>query len=172
MRKHFLYVCQSLDRAKIEKYFHKTNRHSMGIAKIRRTQYTAIKFSQRKLRQAPFRNRLSMRRSRGSRSNPIHPLRQPIGRMRMMHAAGFVFTLPMSTPPKPISYGAKKIKTRRKNPTSCSQCPGQDSNLHERNCSLPPQSSVSTNFTTWAFQNRPRRPHRPSALVSEPCFPA
>ena len=29
-------------------------------------------------------------------------------------------------------------------------CPGQDSNLHEPNCSLPPQSSVSTNFTTWA----------------------
>ncbi len=33
---------------------------------------------------------------------------------------------------------------------SAFKCPGQDSNLHERNCSLPPQSSVSTNFTTWA----------------------
>ena len=33
-------------------------------------------------------------------------------------------------------------------------CPGQDSNLHERNCSLPPQSSVSTNFTTWALLSR------------------
>ncbi len=29
-------------------------------------------------------------------------------------------------------------------------CPGRDSNSHGRNCPPPPQSGVSTNFTTWA----------------------
>ena len=50
-----------------------------------------------------------------------------------------------------------QMKNRSRLSISCdfiSVCPGQDSNLHERNCSLPPQSSVSTNFTTWALHPR------------------
>ena len=50
-----------------------------------------------------------------------------------------------------------KMKNRSRLTISCGfvfVCPGQDSNLHERNCSLPPQSSVSTNFTTWALLSR------------------
>ena len=31
-------------------------------------------------------------------------------------------------------------------------CPEQESNLHALNQALPPQSSVSTNFTIWANQ--------------------
>ena len=50
-----------------------------------------------------------------------------------------------------------EIRNRNRLTISCDflfLCPGQDSNLHERNCSLPPQSSVSTNFTTWASHSR------------------
>ena len=44
--------------------------------------------------------------------------------------------------------------TPKKNPRTVNQnedfqCPGQDLNLHSQG-PLPPQSSVSTNFTTWA----------------------
>ena len=51
----------------------------------------------------------------------------------------------------------RQLKNRSRLTISCGfvfVCPGQDSNLHERNCSLPPQSSVSTNFTTWALLSR------------------